>query len=133
MQGTARSCRLLYADDALRLLSVQCVNLDLDAPAVLPGPWGMQNIGVVEAERPSAPPVLTSVREETEDESKEMGDVNEWEKTESEKEEQERVMVRGRRSKKKTKESRSEEGGMKEDREMKPEGGWMKDEGGRKG
>ena len=41
---------LLYADDALRLLSVQCVNLDLDAPAVLPGPWGMQNIGVVEAE-----------------------------------------------------------------------------------
>jgi hypothetical protein len=41
---------VLYADDGLRLLSVQCVNLDLKNHAVLPGPWGLQNVGMVEAE-----------------------------------------------------------------------------------
>ena len=41
---------LLYADDGLRLMSVQCVNLDLQNHAVLPGPWGLQNVGTTEAE-----------------------------------------------------------------------------------
>lgn len=41
---------VLYADDALRLLHIQCVNLDLAAGSILAGPWGLNNVGITEAE-----------------------------------------------------------------------------------
>ena len=53
---------VLYADDGLRLLSVQCVNLDLDNCVVLPGPWGLQNVGMAEAERSCELVPLTATR-----------------------------------------------------------------------
>ena len=53
---------VLYADDGLRLLSVQCVNLDLENCVVLPGPWGLQNVGMTEAERSCDLVPLTATR-----------------------------------------------------------------------